>query len=152
MTAQQLKPYITNEEKYATQRMKLQEQQQRGYNSTGMKQFDRSFTDGEEVMMRKTPDSLWEPAIITQKANTPRSYTVDTGESQLRRNTRDIITSTPADPMPETSSQNTPVSMESNNDAQSNVNREPVPETHLPVSPRVKRASKPPKYLNDYVW
>ena len=52
---------------------------------------------GKEVRMQPHPGShTWTPAVVVRQHSSPRSYVVDSGNKEYRRNSQHLRTSTPA--------------------------------------------------------
>ena len=128
---------------------KRQSSQKRWYDrsSHGMK----SLIPGDTVRIKE--DKVWNPAVVVEKCQEPRSYIVDTGASKLRRNRRDLIKVRSERPL------QTPVmegeSRRSKPELANNPVRSPAKSQErrapLPQMTRSGRAVRPPVHLKDYV-
>jgi len=89
-TADNLKPALINHDDFITRREEQQTKQCKYYNRTAHEL--PPLQSNEEVRFKKTPKSEWEPAIVVERHDTPRSYVVKTEDGGVyRRNRKHIL-------------------------------------------------------------
>ncbi|XP_055856265.1 uncharacterized protein K02A2.6-like [Episyrphus balteatus] len=72
-------------------KIKLQQNKTRNYYDKNAKTLP-TLTDGQNIFYKKTPISNWEPGIVLQKCQEPRSYIISSNDgSEYRRNREHLL-------------------------------------------------------------